>query len=129
MNNRILNAIDIVLRALCCVFIAVITVLLVLQVAMRYGFNASLFWIEEVCSYMLVSVTFLGGALAFGRREHITVDFIFEVLASRSNKILRYLVDIIVFAFCFWGLFASWDYVVFSMGKKSVTTGLPTGVG
>lgn len=129
MNNSILSAIDVVLKAICSFFVFVMALLLIVQVVMRYGFNASFFWIEEVCTYLLVSVCFLGGALAFGRREHITVDFIFDVLPPKGNAVLRYLLDFIIFAFCLWAFFASCEYVAFSMRKKSFTTGLPTGVG
>ena len=129
MNNRILLAIDVAMRVLCSLLLVAMSALLILQVVLRYAFNAPLFWIEEVCTYLLVSVTFLGAAFAWGRREHITVDFAFEMLPARYVGHLRYFVDASVMAFCIWAVQQSYEYVLFAWAKKSFTTGLPMGLG
>lgn len=117
------------MRVLCSLFLLAMTILLILQVVLRYVFNAPLFWIEEVCTYVLVSLTFLGAAFAWGRREHITVDFAFEMLPARYANYLRYFVDASVMAFCVWSTQQSYEYVLFAWAKKSFATGLPMGMG
>lgn len=129
MNNRVLLGIDVSMRVLCSIFLVSMSVLLILQVVLRYVFNAPLFWIEEVCGYFLVSLTFFGAAFAWGRREHITVDFAFEMLPARFAGHLRYFVDGSVMAFSIWAMFQSYEYVQFAWVKKSFTTGLPMGMG
>ena len=53
---------------------ALIVVIVTVQVVMRYVFNASLIWAEELCRYILVWMTFLLIGLAFHRGELIAVD-------------------------------------------------------
>ena len=65
---------------------AVIVVVVTIQVIMRYVFNASLIWAEELCRYILVWITFLLIGLAFHRGELIAVD----LLTARLKPVWRY---------------------------------------
>ena len=56
--------------------VAVMTVIIILQVFMRYLFLYSLSWSEEVARYLMIWVSFLGASLALKYGFHIGVEFV-----------------------------------------------------
>lgn len=58
---------------------ALMTVMSV-QVVLRYGFNASLLWAEELCRYMLIWMAFLGVVFAYERGEIAAIGFLASIL-------------------------------------------------
>lgn len=72
--------------------LAVIVVVIMVQVVMRYVFNASLIWAEELCRYILVWITFLLIGLAFQRGELIAVD----LLTARLRPWWRFAFKLVV---------------------------------
>ncbi|SEN92039.1 TRAP-type C4-dicarboxylate transport system, small permease component [Paracoccus alcaliphilus] len=57
--------------------------LMTTQIALRYGFNASLLWAEEVCRYLLIWIAFLAVVLAFERGEIAALGFLGALLPRR----------------------------------------------
>lgn len=68
--------------------IAALLILMTLQIIMRYGFNSSLLWAEEVCRYMLIWLAFLGVAMSYERGEVAALTFISNALSRRPALIL-----------------------------------------
>lgn len=67
-----------------------------IQVIMRYFFNTSLAWSEELSRYIFIWQVWLGSSIAFVDRQHIRVDLIFSIFKSKkSEKIINLLVNII----------------------------------
>jgi TRAP-type C4-dicarboxylate transport system permease small subunit len=56
--------------------VAIMTVIIILQVFMRYIFLYSLSWSEEVARYLMIWVCFLGASLALKYGFHIGVEFV-----------------------------------------------------
>jgi TRAP-type C4-dicarboxylate transport system permease small subunit len=56
--------------------VAVMTVIIILQVFMRYLLLYSLSWSEEVARYLMIWVSFLGASLALKYGFHIGVEFV-----------------------------------------------------
>jgi TRAP-type C4-dicarboxylate transport system permease small subunit len=68
--------------------IGVLLTLMTLQIIMRYGFNSSLLWAEEMCRYMLIWLAFLGVAMSYERGEVAALTFISNSLSRRPALIL-----------------------------------------
>jgi TRAP-type C4-dicarboxylate transport system permease small subunit len=66
-----------------------ISVVLVLQVFMRYVINSPLIWAEELARYLLVWCTMIGTSLAVRESRHIVVDFAPILFGSRSIGLFR----------------------------------------
>ena len=56
--------------------VALMTIIIILQVFMRYLFLCSLSWSEEVARYLMIWVSFLGASLALKMGFHIGVEFV-----------------------------------------------------
>lgn len=124
----VLRGVDGVLCSVCAAIVAVFAALLAAQVVLRAA-GAPLFWVEEACQYLLVYLTFLGMALAWGRRDHIAVEFLPEFFSGTMRSALLKLVDVVVLVFAVWGFIESLEFSLFSMRKMSLSLPVPVGVG
>ena len=55
---------------------------------------------EEILRYLLVWTTMVGGAYAYGRRKHLSINMLTKKLSPRGQKILDIGVQLVVIAFC-----------------------------
>jgi TRAP-type C4-dicarboxylate transport system permease small subunit len=65
--------------------VAIMTVIIILQVFMRYLFLYSLSWSEEVARYLMIWVSFLGASLALKYGFHIGVEFIINRIPEKMR--------------------------------------------
>ena len=63
-----------------------ILVLIVILVTLRYVFNEGIVGANEFATILFVYTTAIGSAVAIGRREHISVDYLVEKLRPRSRR-------------------------------------------
>jgi len=77
------------LEVLSLVGMALMTVLIVAQVILRYVFNDPLTWSEELARIVFIYMTFLGIGAAYGRRRHMFVDAIVILLPMKIQKAIR----------------------------------------
>ena len=79
----------------------IIVVVMTTQVLMRYVFNASLIWAEELCRYLMVWITFMLVGLAFQRGELVAVDLVSNALPPRARFILKLVASIPLLGFLY----------------------------
>lgn len=89
-----------VLRGVLIAIVSVLLVLMTAQIVMRYGFNASLLWAEELCRYMLIWLGFMGVAVAYERGEVAALTFISNVLSRRPALVLAIFTTALSLAMC-----------------------------
>ncbi|WZL72522.1 TRAP transporter small permease [Clostridiaceae bacterium 35-E11] len=71
----------------------VVTVCLIFaQVVMRYVFNSSLSWSEELARYIFIWQIWLGASLGIRERKHIRVELIYGFF---KNKVQQHVIDIL----------------------------------
>ena len=63
------------------------TMTVAVQVFFRYVLNHSLFWSEELARYLMVWLTFLGSSVAYYRKAHPGIDFLFGKMPTALQKI------------------------------------------
>lgn len=128
VGPAVLTALDKGLCAICAAMIVAFSVMLIAQVGLRQ-IGEPLFWIEELCQYLMVYLCFLGTAIAWGRREHLVVDFLPSLLPETPRKVLTFVVDAVVLVFAVWAAWASAEFALFSMRKISISLEAPVGYG
>ncbi len=77
------------------------TVLVIMNVILRYVFSSGLTWSEEAARFLFIWTTFLGAILANDtglHGEHMRMDFIAEKFKGIPRKILEELAMLIVLA-------------------------------
>lgn len=89
---------------------AVMVVVIFLQIIMRYVFNNSLSWSEEVGRFTFEWLTWLGISLGARKGDHIKITILLEKLHLRPGMIVSIIADIIVIIIC--ALTAYYGYVM-----------------
>ena len=74
--------------------LGIILIVMATQIVLRYVFNGSLIWSEEISRYLLIALVFLGTATAVREREHIVIDLIDRLIPTQALSVLKGLVDI-----------------------------------
>lgn len=85
------------------VFLVIIFALLVLdvlwQVFARYVLNTSFTFTEEFARFALIWLAILGAAYLNARREHLSMDFVFQKLSFKNQTKVSVLVEVFIFLF------------------------------
>ncbi|MEW6622776.1 MAG: TRAP transporter small permease [Bacillota bacterium] len=64
------------------------TIILFINVVLRYIFSNSIPWAEEIIRYAIVWVTFLGGSLCVKNRLHVGIDILVVIVPPFVKRIL-----------------------------------------
>ena len=75
------------LDALCVACMALVLLLVVAQVVMRYVFNSPLTWSEELAVYVMVWMTFAGSVICMRDKEHVDVTVLVDHLPKGLQKL------------------------------------------
>jgi len=109
--------------------LALMSVLIGLQVFMRYVMNDSLTWSEELARYAFIWATYIGVACAVKRNAHICVEAVVNKLPSLYQHYAAILSHIIFIVFAFMVMKEGYalSMKIFSFGQKSSSLGIPMG--
>ncbi len=77
------------LDTLTVVLFSVMFATIIVQIVLRYVFNAPLVWTDEAAAYLFVWVAFLGWAMATRKRVHIGISVISDRLPPRWRRVLH----------------------------------------
>lgn len=108
-------------------FMALLVLIMVVQVALRYFFNSPLFWAEEISLQLLVLITFFGVSFLTYKKNLLLVDLLQHYLSvsmKRLVNILLVVVNLVIFVFLAY-LFINWSTDPMVQADVSGTTGLP----
>lgn len=113
------------------VMLAIMVILVFLQVVMRYVFESSLSWSEEVSRFFFLWIIWLGSAYATKKNSHISIDFITSRLPKKALKIVIILKYVIWMAFAIFLAYVSWKltFLIFERGQLSAALRIPMGFG
>jgi C4-dicarboxylate transporter DctQ subunit len=85
--------------------LAFASLLLFVNVVLRYVFHWPISWAEEVSLYLMVWIVFIGGSMAVRTRGHMAIDLLPLVLSPKSRQRLSVfvaLLALVFFAVFFW---------------------------
>jgi len=100
------------------------SLLLFVNVVMRYVFLAPIFWAEELARYLMVWLIFLGAGLLAGEEGHISVNAITRFLNPRSKLMLSRIVRIFGLIFCAVLTWYGWKHTMSVRNSLQVTAAL-----
>lgn len=83
------------------VIMAVITIVMVAQVSMRYVFKDPLSWSQELSLFLLIYLCFFSADLVYYKGAHISVDYFVGLMNEKvRNMVLAIINLIIIIALC-----------------------------
>ena len=77
-------------------FIILTTILVVINVFMRYFLSSGLYWSEEVATGSFVWAVFIGAVAGYKRGKHIGVDILVNLLPEKTQKVVVIIVDMVL---------------------------------
>ncbi len=109
-------------EALAATVLAVMLLLGLLNVVLRYGFGFSLPWAIELSRYLLVWLTFFGALAALRRNEHIALSFdLVSRLPPALARILNFLIDLAVVGFLLVLVVYGWELARAAASTRLIT--------
>jgi len=108
-------------------FLIVTTVLVMLNVILRYFFNMGLFWTEEVATSCFVWSEFLGAAAGYKIKMHVGVDMLVNMCRPTTKKIITIIVDCILLLINGYITYIAVIYLSLSYKKPTPVLNISTG--
>jgi TRAP-type C4-dicarboxylate transport system permease small subunit len=69
------------------------------QVFSRYILRTSFTWTEEFARFSLIWMTIVGAAYLNAKREHLSMDFLYQKFSASNKKIASILIEVLIFLF------------------------------
>lgn len=106
--NQLVTYVERIEKALCAFSAIAFTVLIVLNVVLRYGLSAPLYFAEEASVILMIWMALLAASLTLGRREMVAVTLFTDFLPEKPRVFVDLLVQVIVFlvaaTFLYWSV-------------------------
>lgn len=109
------------------VMLAILSAIMGYSVVMRYVFNDSLSWAEEICRYLFVWSAFLSASLCLKRRSSIKIDMLLLALPPNMQRFMILVGDLVMLAFFSYMLYGAWGVTtgMYESGQTSPAIELP----
>lgn len=98
--KKLLNLLDKIEETLLVTMFAGMVLVIFFQVIMRYAFNNSLPWSEELGKFFFVWISWLGISIGEKKGEHIKITILSDRFSFKITHILNILSEIIVIIIC-----------------------------
>jgi len=69
------------------------------QVFSRYILGTSFTWTEEFARFSLIWMTIVGAAYLNAKREHLSMDFLYQKFSASNKKKASILIEVLIFLF------------------------------
>ena len=104
------------------------TMCVFLQFFTRYVLNDSYAWTEEIATYCLVVIVFMGSAMCVRLSRHIQVDLIFRYVPHAPARALSTVIDVIRIAFLGYAIRLVWRFIRVVADEPMTTIQYPKGI-
>ena len=111
-----LNNFELIFASLC---VTATTLLVLMNVFLRYFMNTGIYWSEEVATMCFVWCIFVGSASAYKNGAHLGVDLLVKKLPKIPRAIVKLIVDILLIAINGYILYLSIKFVSTSYQKPT----------
>ncbi len=100
-------------------FLIIMTVLVSINVFLRYVMNTGIVWSEEFATGCFVWAVFIGAAACYKKKAHVGVDMLVNLLPQFGQKIVATVVNIILLIFNGYLTHLTWLYLQTSYTKTT----------
>jgi TRAP-type C4-dicarboxylate transport system permease small subunit len=114
-----------ILEALSAAILFVLTLMVFLNVVLRYGFNSGLTITEELGRFMLVWLVFAGAILAAGHDAHVRVDLFVRKIPRLPRLWIDVICDIIMIYCCWLIVYGGWKQTILNVHNYLAVSGVP----
>lgn len=123
--ERVSNFIESVQFWFCLLIILGLTLLIFLQVILRYVLNTPIIWSHEISSGLLIWLTFMGAAVLTKRKQHLRVDIVINYLPEKFKIVIEYIFQMLILVFAVFLIIFSYQLFFQQMNQGMGSLGLP----
>ena len=121
--KKIALTLDSIFEWICLSALTLMTLIVTLQVITRKLFNFVFYWSEEVTLLLMVWFAFMGIAIGFREKFHISLDAITDLSGEKFNKIWDIVINIFIFAFGIYLVISGWNFTIEQLNTTLPATG------
>lgn len=111
-------------EAFLAISIVSVTLVLFINIVLRYFFDANTTWAEEFIRYTMIWITFIGCGVCFGRKLHVGIDFFIELVPKKVQIIINFSVNLISIILMIFLIVYGLKLVNFSLNSGQITPSL-----
>ena len=113
------------LQGLMVASMAIMSLLVFINVVLRYGFNSNIGVSEELSRLLFVWLTFFGAISAFAKNAHVGVDTFVRRMPLRLQRLVSILSNVAMLFVCGMILVGCWRLAVLSTDNYLPVSGIP----
>ncbi|MDO5528193.1 MAG: TRAP transporter small permease [Paracoccus sp. (in: a-proteobacteria)] len=113
-----------IIEAILVILMSSMMVMVFANVVLRYGFNQSLNFSEEMARYCFVWLTFTGAVLAFREHGHIGVETLVRMFGRRGRIICMAITQVIIIICAAVLLYGTWLQHPVNASMKAAVVGM-----
>ena len=98
-STNVFNKVSKFLEWAMIIIFALLVLDVLFQVFSRYILGTSFTWTEEFARFSLIWLTILGAAYLNGKREHLSMDFLYEKFSVTNKRKVSILIEVFIFLF------------------------------
>ena len=115
-------------RAAIGLMMAIMFVLVFANVVTRYLFGISIAVSDEVSTFLMIWVTYLGAGLALREGRHAAIDLFQDMLPEKARHVFRALLGIIILVFFATLGYYGFRFAIFGWSQETAATQIPKGI-
>ncbi|MGN8644919.1 TRAP transporter small permease [Gracilibacillus sp. HCP3S3_G5_1] len=125
--NQTINHIE---ESFAVVSMIIASILIFVQVILRYLFNFSLIWSEEAARFLIIWLVLIGSSIAVREKGHATVDALVAFLPPAGKKFFSIFANLAGIIFCLILIWAGSKMVssVVELGNVTPALGIPMAI-
>lgn len=100
------------------------TLLLFVNIVLRFFFDANTSWAEEFIRYAMIWITFIGASICFRKGIHVGVDLLMNSLPEKGKRVLQIYINILAGIFMILLIKYGFDLVSFSVSTGQISPSL-----
>ena len=108
--------------------LALISILIFLNVGLRYLFNSGLVWAEECTRFLFVWAVFLGAVLALKDNNHLGFTSVVKAMPTAIKKTFFVSSNIMIIGILVLLLIGGYEMIPIGMMNRGAATGIPMAV-
>lgn len=112
------------------IFTAIMVTVIFLQVIMRFIFESSLSWSEELARYCFIWLVYIGISYGVKKQRHIKVDVLLLLFKDKGRLVFTIISNFLFLIFCFFVMRYGTDIALklLEWGQKSPALQIPMGL-
>jgi TRAP-type C4-dicarboxylate transport system permease small subunit len=125
--NRFCDKLVTVIKSFTGVLLCIMLLVVIFQVIWRDILSLPSPWTEEITTYLITYITFIGGIAVMIRGEHLTIDVVTERCSPKAKDLFQVLYCLVFIFVCTWLAVYGTEMCLSPLLRKqvSIATGIP----